>query len=315
MGAPASSTQQPSRDDDELLPDAYADVVGIRTRYIDVGEGRPIVLIHGGEPGSSWWANVWGYNIRALAERFRVVAPDRLFQGYTGNAPGDDDYRIQRVADHLAALLRHLDLKDVTAVGNSRGGLLVMLLAMRHPDLVGRLCVVNSATLAPGYTAFHRAVQENIKGGPDNVRADAEWYSVRTEHITDAYVERTATMLRTPERVASRQAMVRVKAAYLDDLDREKVAVIDWLKAGGNVLPSLIFWGVGDPSTSLADGCALHELLSAGGAPVRLYALNACGHYAFREYAQEFNTVLADFAARSFDTGGIVGRQRKGAGS
>ena len=56
-----------------------------RTRYYDAGQGDPIVMIHGGFTAGSSTANVFSRNIPALAKRFRVIAPDRLGCGLTGN--------------------------------------------------------------------------------------------------------------------------------------------------------------------------------------------------------------------------------------
>src|SRR3546814_17262583 len=57
-------------------------VDGSLTNYHDVGEGAPVLLIHGSGPGVTAWAN-WRLNIPELAKRFRVIAPDMFGFGYS----------------------------------------------------------------------------------------------------------------------------------------------------------------------------------------------------------------------------------------
>ena len=58
------------------------DAAGIRTNYHDVGEGPPLVMIHGSGPGVTGWAN-WRLVMPELSTRHRVLAPDMVGFGYT----------------------------------------------------------------------------------------------------------------------------------------------------------------------------------------------------------------------------------------
>ena len=60
---------------------------GIRTNYHDVGEGFPLLLIHGSGPGVSAWAN-WRTVMPELARRSRVIAPDMVGFGFTERPAG-----------------------------------------------------------------------------------------------------------------------------------------------------------------------------------------------------------------------------------
>ena len=73
----------------------FVDVDGISTRYFDKGKGETIVLFHGGNFGSHHGADCaadWNLNFDGLAEECRVVAVDKIGQGYTDNPETDDDY-------------------------------------------------------------------------------------------------------------------------------------------------------------------------------------------------------------------------------
>src|ERR1043166_111053 len=71
----------------------WNDVGGIQTRYLEAGDGEPIVFIYGGNfgsPESASNAHTWSLNLAPLAQRFRAIAFDKVGQGETGNPPGDD---------------------------------------------------------------------------------------------------------------------------------------------------------------------------------------------------------------------------------
>ena len=55
---------------------------GLKTNYLEAGEGEPVILIHGSGPGVTAYAN-WRFTIPPLAQKYRVLAPDIAGFGYT----------------------------------------------------------------------------------------------------------------------------------------------------------------------------------------------------------------------------------------
>jgi pimeloyl-ACP methyl ester carboxylesterase len=104
--------------------------------YRDIGEGRPVVLVHGLLTNSLLWAQV----AETLArEGFRVIAPDwPLGSHSTPLAPGTD-MRPPALARLIADFIEALDLRDVTLVGNDTGGALCQLVAVNHAERIGKL--------------------------------------------------------------------------------------------------------------------------------------------------------------------------------
>jgi len=98
----------------------FVDVGGIRTHYLEAGDGDPLVLLHSGEFGAGA-ALTWEHNIDALAEHFRVIAPDWLGFGQTDKlhdfVSGSD-----RRMRHMAAFLRTVDVDGALFAGCSMGG-------------------------------------------------------------------------------------------------------------------------------------------------------------------------------------------------
>ncbi len=105
--------------------------------YLDTGSGDPVVLLHCGFVDHRYWTD----QIPALAEEYRVIAPDVRGHGFSANAS-----RPFRWSDDLAELLRHLDTGPAALVGVSMGGVIATETALEHPDLVRAVVACGSAT-------------------------------------------------------------------------------------------------------------------------------------------------------------------------
>jgi haloalkane dehalogenase len=114
----------------------FKDVKGKRLAYVDVGEGEPIVLLHGNPTSSYLWRNV----IPELEGCGRIIVPDLIGQGDSEKLPagdGADRYSFQVAYDYLAGLLETLGLtENVTLVIHDWGSGLGFYWAMKHPDAV-----------------------------------------------------------------------------------------------------------------------------------------------------------------------------------
>lgn len=97
---------------------------GLETQYFEAGAGEPLVLLHGGEFGSCA-EFAWEYNISALSEHFRVVAPDLLGFGGTAKVHDFVDGKGRRLW-HLVRLCEELNIERAVFVGNSMGGALLL---------------------------------------------------------------------------------------------------------------------------------------------------------------------------------------------
>ena len=112
-----------------------ATVNGIELFYQDLGApgGDPVVLIMG------WGGDhtAWAFQIPALLEGYRVIAPDNRGAGQSDQP--DAPYSITGMADDVAALLAHLGVARAHVCGASMGGMIAQELALRHPERVRTL--------------------------------------------------------------------------------------------------------------------------------------------------------------------------------
>jgi 2-hydroxy-6-oxo-octa-2,4-dienoate hydrolase len=122
----------------------------------DPAESRdPIILLHGSGPGVSAWTN-WRKVIPALADRWRVLAPDMAGFGFTERRP-DLVYDIKLWVKHLIAFMDAVGVARANLIGNSFGGSLALAAALRFPDRFGRLLLMGTPCDKFNMTAGLRA--------------------------------------------------------------------------------------------------------------------------------------------------------------
>ncbi len=127
----------------ELYPweGKYATVAdGHRMHYLDVGEGPPVVMVH----GNPTWSFYYRELIAALSPDHRCIVPDHVGCGLS-DKPADWDYTIAAHIDNLARLLDQLQLSDATLVVHDWGGAIGYSAALRHPGVFRRFVVFNTA--------------------------------------------------------------------------------------------------------------------------------------------------------------------------
>lgn len=138
----------------------FAEVAGVLTRYYEAGEGPAVLLLH----GVGMQAEVWMRTLPALAERFRVIAPDMLGCGFTGTGAWRDGPVHGPMLEHLAALADSLGLARFAVVGSSLGALFALLLHRAMPERTPSLVLVSSGSAFnddAGLKAMYQAVWAN----------------------------------------------------------------------------------------------------------------------------------------------------------
>jgi pimeloyl-ACP methyl ester carboxylesterase len=120
-----------------------AKIHGHRIYYAVRGSGPTLVFLHGGGDSGE---HSFVRQLDVFSEHHHIVAPDQVGQGRTPDIPGALSYTA--MMEDTAELLRTLKLRNVDVVGFSDGGILGLMLAVRHPELVRRL-VISGVNIAP----------------------------------------------------------------------------------------------------------------------------------------------------------------------
>ena len=107
--------------------------------YHDVGEGPVIVFLHLILAEASHWDKM----PPLLADRFRCIFPTLPMGAHRIPADDNADLSAAGLARAVADLLDHLDVHDVTLVGNDSGGAISQVVAVNHPERLGRVVLTN----------------------------------------------------------------------------------------------------------------------------------------------------------------------------
>lgn len=112
----------------------FSEVNGIMMYYEIYGEGKPLVLIHG---GGSTIQTSFGRIIPLLAKKYQLVCMELQAHGRTEDR--NTPISFEQDADDVAALLKNLKIEKADIFGFSNGGMTALQLAIRHPDLCNKV--------------------------------------------------------------------------------------------------------------------------------------------------------------------------------
>jgi len=304
MVAATTTLIRPTASDTSLPEAREINVSGIRTRYYDIGSGpETIVFIYGGNFGGSDSASsayAWNLNIRALARNHRVIAFDKIGQGYTDAPQRDEDYTMGAVVRHIIGLIEALKLPQAHLVGHSRGGFAATRVGLERPDLVRSLTIVASGTLSPGVGT--NEVTLASPPFPPFTRESARWvyenYCFKPETVTDDWIDVVVDILKQPSYLAGVRKMVDEQLGirlFLPDLTRMKRETLTWINEGRLQRPTQIVWGFNDRTVMMERGMELFSMIGAHERRVTLNVFNESGHFPYREHRERFNALLDHF--------------------
>ncbi|GHH42819.1 2,6-dioxo-6-phenylhexa-3-enoate hydrolase [Lentzea cavernae] len=263
------------------------DVNGIATNYHDLGDGPPVLLVHGSGPGVSAWAN-WRTVLPELARGHRVLAPDVVGFGYT-DRPDGLTYGPDVWLEHLLGFLDALGLSKVSLVGNSFGGALALRLATAAPERVDRLVLMGSVgvpfEITPGLDA--------VWGFEPTLEAMRELMRVFT--FDDSAVREDLVRLRLD--AATRPG---VHEAYAGMFPEPRQNGIHALALADDVIASvrhetLIVHGRDDRVIPMANSLKLLDLIDKA----QLHVFARCGHWVQIEQGRRFVELLKSFLSET----------------
>jgi len=121
------------------LKSGYSDVNGLKMYYEIYGEGKPLVLIHG---GGSTIQTTFGRVIPLLAEHRQIIGVELQAHGRTNDR--ENDLSFEQDADDVATLLRNLNIFKTDIFGFSNGGTTALQIAIRHSELVDKIVAASA---------------------------------------------------------------------------------------------------------------------------------------------------------------------------
>lgn len=266
--------------------------VGQRSIFVsEVGDGPPVLLLHGGGPGASGLSN-YAQNIANLAKNFRVLVPD--LPGYGRSSKGlDKTDPFGDLAKNILGLMDALDIEQSHVVGNSLGGACAIRMALDSPDRVGRLVLMGPGgidTTRSLPTAGLKKLLDYYSGdGPTREKlADflRNYLVFDSTTVSDAMVDERFQASIDPEVIAA-PPLTRPKGLpvfrNIDFTRDPRLAAMQH--------PTLVLWGGEDKVNRPSGGKSLQKILPN----CDLYLFANTGHWVQSERAHDFNAVTMAF--------------------
>ncbi|MEN8405659.1 alpha/beta fold hydrolase [Acinetobacter seifertii] len=255
---------------------------GELTHYHELGEGTPVLFLHGSGTGVSAAAN-WWLNLPQIAEQARCIAIDSIGYGQTVVAEGTA-YGIRAWVDHAVRVLDALGIEKTWLVGNSLGGWLAFQFILDYPERV--LGIVSMGTGGAKQTAALKA-HANPELTEAGIRKTLEMFVVDKSLVTDELVKVRFDSAKND--YASDRLMDVVGARDRDrfefPLDFEKMKEIQ--------VPVLLIHGVQDVVIPVSRTWDILNIVPYADAHI----FSQCGHWSQVERAQEFNQIIKKYLA------------------
>ncbi|MEJ2600863.1 MAG: alpha/beta fold hydrolase [Anaerolineales bacterium] len=272
----------------------FIDVLGMHVHYQRGGEaGSPVVLLHGGGTDSSNLS--WGLLLPELARSQRVIAPD--WPGYGRSERTPREFSQEYYLDFLEAFLDALEIERPGLAGISMGGGLALGFALRHPERVERIALLDSYGLAER-APYHFLSYLFVRMGWLN-RLTWAWvrrsrsltgYSLRSifhdpKRITPELVDQVYEEIRRPYPGRAFEAFQR------SELLPGRLRTVYMARLGELHLPVLLVHGEYDALVPLQAA----RRAQARFPDARLEVIPGCGHWPQRERPDLVNPLLVDF--------------------
>ncbi len=240
-------------------------------RYIEIGEGTPMIILHGLMGGLS--------NFQGVSEYF----PSKGYKVLIPELPIYDMPMLKTTVKNFAMFLEEFiefkGLKDVILLGNSLGGHIGLLHTKMFPEVVKALVITGSSGLyesAMGDGYPKRGDYEFIKKKAQDVFYDPE---VATKEIVDEVFATVNDRMKLVKTLAIAKSAIRHNMSK--DLPHMNT-------------PTCIIWGENDTVTPPNVAKEFHELLPDSD----LFWIPKCGHAPMMEHPEEFNVILDVWLAK-----------------
>ena len=264
-----------------------ATISGVRIRYVEAGQGPPLMLVHGLTSSKV----VWRKNIAPLAERHHVYAMD--LPGHGDSDKSNVNYDSAFVVGLMREFILGLGHQQVALAGISLGGGVSLLTALEHPEMVSKLALIGSGTLGREIAMVVRlaalpVLGEFLVGGPfDNTRIMARKCFYDKRLATDELVEE---LRRTNTLPGAREAALTIIRKYISVWGvKRRYVVTSWLK---NLhMPTMLFWGADDGIIPVKHARRAAQMIPNA----NLHVFAKCGHWPQMEHADEFNRLMLEF--------------------
>ena len=272
------------------------EINGTELYYKVVGQGEPILIIHGG-PGLNH--NYLFHNLQFLTDRYQLIFYDQRASGRSSLTLDSNSVTIDNFIQDIDELRNTFGIEKLNIMAHSWGGLLAMKYAIKHPENTKSLILISSVGASSEISAMANQILAEQFTKEDSIR--------RVEIIqTDEFQKREPNAIESLMKIGFRHQFYNI--AFLDSLNlslnkdyiktsqllqnlAKDLTVYDFHSDLGKIQsPTLLVYGNYDPLTELAE-IRIHESIEKS----EFKILDNCGHFPFIEKQNEFKKAVMTF--------------------
>lgn len=258
---------------------------GLKTNYLEAGDGFPVVLIHGSGPGVTAYAN-WRFTLPVLSKQFRTLALDVAGFGYTERREGQN-YNVDFWIEHVLGFLDAMGIKKTHLIGNSFGGGIALALADRHPQRVERVVLMGAAATEFKLTDALDAVW-GYEPSIENMRQMMDWFAYDRSLITEDLIQsRYQASVRPGFQETYSKMFPAPRQRHIASLSTPE----DRIRQIGH--PVLLVHGRDDKIIPVEASVRINRLIERS----ELHIFGQCGHWTQIEKKDRFNELVLNFLA------------------
>ena len=268
----------------------FTEKTDIKLHYHDAGEGEAVIMLHGGGPGTTAWAN-FGHCMEPFTPHFRLLLLDQPGFGKSDKPKYDGPLGAFN-ARAIVAMMDELGIEKAHLVGNSMGGLVSQRFALDFPDRLDRLVLMGPGggmSFATPMPAEGRKVLVGLYDPPgldvERIREFIDVMVYADSPISDAELQMRVDVGTQPD-IADWYSTMMFQpdgsGARLEDL---------WMECPKITAPTLLMWGRDDRVVSMDRAFFLLNQMP----DARLQINSQCGHWVMLEQPDEFNSLVLDF--------------------
>jgi len=246
----------------------------LKIHYVTGGEGKPLLIIHGGANG----AGAWRKNLAELAKHYTVYVPD--LPGFGRSQEIEGDFHIPELVKFVDDFARTLGLKTFYLVGHSLGGAIAVNYVLQFPNKITKLVLVSSMCLGKEIALWVRFLSrlwlarimgEALTGVFRAIKWAVEKAFAGFEFLMP--FSRASIVLGIPLTTLKEQTIVL--ANRLSDI----------------MVPTLVVWGAKDHIVPPKQAYDAGRLIPH----CQVVVFDDCGHSVYREKLPEFSQLLTRF--------------------
>ncbi len=243
-----------------------------RFKWLEKGEGHPIILLHGLMGDVENFGNMVSY----MSKEYKIYGLDlKLFEGSILKVS------VKRLSDYLYDFMNHLNLENAVLLGNSMGGHIALIFAKEHAKMVDGLILTGSSGL-----------YENSMGDSFPRRGDYEYIKSKTEEVFYNPKVATKELVDKVFAIANKRTSILKLLGYAKSAIRHNMA-----KDLPNITcPVCLIWGEYDKVTPPKVAREFDELFPNS----ELHWIKLCGHAPMWEQPQQFSKIALKWLKKHF---------------